>query len=597
MSQVSTSGGPATKSTAAPELLGLPAGIGRSLVEASAVISCPLLGTDKFLKFCRERGVALDRRRLLRLERLGAFAPVFRVGTPPKDVPPFDIPVQPGNDWFETGWAWDTTGVPALHPVPDDTDRSCEGYYSIFQIEFLHLVLTQVTLSVEMDGFLDRTDTEQIDWAKNGANWLRHAKDRVESLRVHEFRRVVALLCQYISNRYYPLTQGDKRTIQLGHGHSFDRWVAIRGFDWDWHQEARDWDPQQVASLFDLTPKKLDHAYHCLALAQAHCDPLERWYQLVQFVSVRERRRLKGDALRAATLRAGADMLRLLYEDLYGEELPNPNEVTGTIITHVPELSVREDPRRHLEFVVNRYGLNPQPKLSLFVEGQSEEVAISRIFALHYGAHPGTFGIEIVVLGGVDVATGSKRKDRFRAILRLMDYLHHHQTVTFLLLDDENHARQLKAQARKAKSIHSQSRYITRPEYIRIWKPSFEFANFTCTEIAKAMGELAQGHGHFSVSDIAECKREKNPGRKLEDLYHQRTSAHLAKPLLAERLAEKMFSDQARRAVASRPIIKTLDRVVRLAVRNPLPVMLESWEKNQASKYLGKKRRVPKRPS
>ncbi len=44
------------------------------------------------------------------------------------------------------------------------------------------------------------------------------------------------------------------------------------------------------------------------------------------------------------------------------------------------------------------------------------------------------------------------------------------------------------------------------------------------------------------------------------------------------------------RRIESRPIIKVLERVARLAARNPLPTMYETWEKNQASKYLGKKR-------
>ena len=98
--------------------------------------------------------------------------------------------------------------------------------------------------------------------------------------------------------------------------------------------------------------------------------------------------------------------------------LPHPNEVTVTVRNPVPELEVRRDVRRHLEFVANRLGVNPQPRLSLIVEGQSEEAAIVRIFEDYFGSHPGILGIEIVVLGVVDAATGGK-KDRFRAIMRL----------------------------------------------------------------------------------------------------------------------------------------------------------------------------------
>ncbi len=135
----------------------------------------------------------------------------------------------------------------------------------------------------------------------------------------------------------------------------------------------------------------------------------------------------------------------------------------------------------------------------MIVEGPSEEKALETIFEEYLGAHPGKYGIEIIVLGGVDVGPGWK-EDRFRAIIRLLDYLHHHQTFTFLILDNERYARKLKAEAQKAKSIHSR-RYVTRPEYIKIWKRSFEFDNFSCTEIASVLTEMIGGQPRFASTD------------------------------------------------------------------------------------------------
>lgn len=451
--------------------------------------------------------------------------------TPKKDTPPLHIPVRKGNNWFTKQWAWDTTGIPLTHKVPDAKDRTQEGYYSVFQIDCLHVILQAMTLQVQLDSYLENYEQKDIDWQK-----------------------------------------------------------SVNGFDWDWRKEVKVWNPQTTERVFELTREKLHHAYDGLAVAQAHCDPLERWYQLTQFVAVGERKKLKSDALRAETLRAGAHMLRLLYKDLYGEDLPHPNEVTGEIITDIPELSIRRDPRRYLEFVANRFGVNPQPKLSLIVEGQSEEIAVQNIFEKYFGAHPGTYGIEIIVLGSVDVATGSKKEDRFRAILRLVDYLHHHQTITFLILDNENYAGRLKQEAQKAKSIHNNQRYVTRPEYIRIWKDAFEFDNFSCSEIAAAMNDLALGYASFTSAEVIACKKDPNPGSCLQRLYQQKAQYGLQKIKLSEILIEHMMSPDSRRRIENRPIIKVLERVARLAARNPLPTMHEIWEKNQASKYLGKKR-------
>ena len=286
-------------------------------------------------------------------------------------------------------------------------------------------------------------------------------------------------------------------------------------------------------------------------------------------------------------------MLRQLHNDLYGQDLPHPNEVSGTVVNHVPELEVRRDARRHLEFVANRFGVNPQPRLSLIVEGQSEETAIKQILEDHFGSHPGVLGIEIIVLGGVDIATGGKREDRFRAIMRLIDYLHHHQTFAFLILDNEGHAHRLKNAAKKMTSIHIDRRYVTRPEYIRIWKRSFEFDNFSCTEIAAALGEVAEGRVRFTVKQVRAAREEKQPGAALAALYRRETDYDLPKIALSESLVRRMLCPAARRNIENRPIVGVLDRIVVLAARNHLPTTQRTRDANQESRFLGLKRRPP----
>jgi hypothetical protein len=479
------------------------------------------MGKASFVKFCSDRGLSIDVERLFRLERLGLFAPVFRVREPDVEVPAFSIPLRDANNWFEQIWAWDTTAIGSPRPVPEAADGTHESYYSAFQIDHLDVVLSSMTLQLQIDGFMSWTQSEPIKWNREGEKWLDYAEKTAESLRPHEFRRSRALLCQLISERYYPHTQGDLRTIRISGRHYSDRWISVYDRDRDWEKFAQSWDPHIVEKLFELRPQKLRHAFEGLAVSQAYCDPLQEWHQLVQFVSITQREKLKGDALKAETLRAGAHMLRLLYKDLYNQELPHPNEVSGTIITHIPELEVRRDVRRYLEFVVNRFGINPRPTLALIVEGQTEELAVTKIFEQYFGAHPGTYGIEFIVLSGVDNATGTK-EDRFRAIMRLIDYLHYQQTLAFMILDNEGHAKRLKQASKDAKSIHHRRRYVTRPEYIRVWPDSFEFTNFSCGEIADAMTAVAASGVNFSAKEVRDCKKQPDPGAQLKKLYMQK---------------------------------------------------------------------------
>ena len=220
----------------------------------------------------------------------------------------------------------------ATYITPNYNDRNQEGYYSIFQIHNLDLVLGEMTRKIELDAFLDSNADKRTAWQIKGDRLMHDAEERLEHRTVDEYCRSVPLLCQYISNRYYPQTQSDLRTIRTEMGWYQDQWICGYGPDLDWREEARKWGPQVTARLFNLTPEKLRHAYNGLSSTQADCDPLENWYKLTQFISIDKRKRLKGDALRAETLRAGALMLGLLHKDLYDEDLPLPNEVYGTII-------------------------------------------------------------------------------------------------------------------------------------------------------------------------------------------------------------------------------------------------------------------------
>ncbi|WP_319466464.1 hypothetical protein [uncultured Pseudodesulfovibrio sp.] len=567
--------------------LSIPQGIAQSLLSHGGTIVFRLLTADEFVTYCKKRDFNIDRKRLITLEKLGLFAPFFRVNNA-NLTHPIPIPLPDDNAYFENGALIDTMSNRGEYPVPSLKDDHSQAYYSIFQLDELNITLTSMNLTVQLDSYLEPLQHNGDMPKINTESWIDYATQVADSMRTSQHREGIGLLCQYISDRYGPHSKSNQRTMSVPEGPVLNtsNFVSTVELDWNWYELAKSWDPHKAEALFSLTPEKLKHAYETLSSSQAHCDPLDNWYQLTQFVSYNERQKLKGLALRAESLRSGCIMLQKLYADLYGEDLPHPNEIHRTVINHFPELHIRNDTRKYLEFVVNRYALNPQPKVTLFVEGQSEEKAIEIIFESYFGAHPGKYGIEIVCLKGVDNATGSK-EDRFRAILRLVDYLHMHQTFTFLILDNENYAAKLKQNARRAKSIHGDRRHVTRAEYIKVWRDSFELDNFSATEIAKAMNSLAN-QDLFKTKAIIECKILENPTNALSKLYKSTTGYGLNKIKLTEELVELMLSKNSRRNPENRPITKVLRRVIKLAVRNPFPSRHKTWEKNQLSKFLGK---------
>lgn len=281
-------------------------------------------------------------------------------------------------------------------------------------------------------------------------------------------------------------------------------------------------------------------------------------------------------------------MLQMLFKDLFEEELAHPNEVARTVIAHIPEVEVRSDTRRYLEFVVNGYNLNPSPKVVLIVEGRSEELFVNRLCEEHFGFPIGRVAIEVVNIRGVGNATGN-RKDGSQAIVRLVDYLHHHQTLVFLVLDNENDAFLLRRAWRDAISLFGVRKRVTRPEYMRVWKRSFEFDNFSDTEIGTALTQVGPARVKFSAGEVASCRKSARPGAALETLFRSRVGNKLPKQKLVLSLIEIALQTKSRKKIENRPITILMKRIVESATRNPFPVTHEVWRSNQRSKRIARK--------
>ena len=547
-----------------------------------------LLKLKNFADHCQKQGISVNKKRLLNLERLGAFKPIVRFVNDGSISAGMRFPNSDVGEWFDQGIAIDCLAPGTEYNMPAE-DVETEAFYSPFQIFDLICALTGLTINVQLDEYLEQ-QTPPVDWQARAGHWVQFAEQCLAGCRNSSFRAAVSVLCQYISNRYYPHTQGNRRTISVPRDClAVGGWINIIGVGWQWEEEAANFDPKQVETEFQLTERKLEHAYNAIATAANSKDPIEKWANLVEFISIKQKNALKGDALLAFNLRCAANMIRRLHKDLYGVDLPPSHEVNTEVISHSPELEQRDDCRRHLEFVVNQYDLNPQPKLVLLVEGESEVALIDTIFQPLFGHHPGTAGIEIINLRGVDNATGNKKYDRFTAIVRLIDYLHHHQSMTYLLLDDENYARKLQEAAEHKPSLLSSNRLAMAPDHVRLWGVCLEFDNFSNTEIAKALTKIGNG-AKFSPAEIALAREDSNPGKSLSDIYAAKTSRSLNKPDLARVLGQILIDPKTRKKPAKRPIVEVLRTARKLAVRNPFPTTHEIWVRNQNSSVLGGQR-------
>jgi hypothetical protein len=55
------------------------------IIENELVICCQFLSTDRFISYCKKRGIQTSREQLERFEKLGIFYPIVRVRYPTKN--------------------------------------------------------------------------------------------------------------------------------------------------------------------------------------------------------------------------------------------------------------------------------------------------------------------------------------------------------------------------------------------------------------------------------------------------------------------------------------------------------------------------------
>lgn len=590
-----------------------PANLLDLLIDNDAFRVCRLMPEREFIRYCRERNIKVDARRLRQFERIGVFRPLLRVfrpeitykieadehgwryagelqqgdewaGTTRVEIAEFNPSTHSAQTWREEGLIWVPGQSDWEHETTIDTlPKQHEAYYSRFQILSLDRVANMLTMSVQLEWATSPDGTPNTKWSPrlrhNAGTWGHRA---AAALRAPRDEDVMAVLLQLIANRFFYKTQSDGRQMTIGQFH-----------DWEWGAYARVWSPDPFRQAVELDENESRNFYEWLDIRWTHVDPMSRWYNLARFVRIDKRKLLKNDALHGLALREMAQMLRLFHREAFGDDLRPLGEVGVHIIKRVPDIDPETDPMRALELSANDFGVNGKPQLVLFVEGETEQTMLPVIFERLWGAPASRFGIEISNLGGVDNAAGGKEAP-FSAIWRLVDYLHHHQTLAFVLLDNEGYAsRNVRDGLRKANSVHSPDRKATRRDHIKIWRTSFELENFSDTEIARALNQVA-GEDTFTRADVAACRaavlegpRKGQKLRTIDRLFEERSDVPLNKPRLGLILVDIMMDPTNRRSPGNRPITKFLVRVGRKASRNFQPVTHEDWEINQRSGYLG----------
>ena len=576
----------------------------------------PFVSSTNFISYCKKRGMKISKEDLEKYEELGLFYPLARVERPKIKIKIeysengkeyFELGilqegeewggdikekysmfsfVDDAKDWFKEDLLWDPTSrnFEKWNNFVDKNGyaKKIESYYSIFQCYNLFILEQQTKMSLNCLDWISYDDI-QIDKIikriTSDSNIIISKQKELFSRNV-----IIPLVCQVLSNRYFPLTQTDGRRITVtSHGFHSD--------EWDWFEYCKKWEPEKILFDLEMKPEYIKSLQSQLLRKARYIDPIEKWYELVNFISVDKKEKLKDNALLAQIFYSTEKMLRFFYKDITGEDLPSPDETNGEWKERVYGKGVVENELQYLEFISNIYHVNPKPNLILIVEGHGEEKQIPRLASEFFGINFSTMGIEMINLQSVSHFEGKKSVDKYGALEKLIDNHHNRQTFVFCILDNESRVPNIKEKLLTRHSLYYPSRKITKDEYIHVWDKNIEFDNFTCEEIAQSMTDLAKGKYTFSSNEIEECKKSfKTKSNCLESLSEEKLNYHISKIDILGKLFDTVINSNTEyEKQPEKPIISVLEKIFDLARNNSYcqPTSLDNWKKNQESGVFG----------
>lgn len=525
----------------------------RAAHESNAFHQFHLMDPSKLSREARERGIKCHAtgsafsKTLERLDREGAFRPVL-----------FEVLDEAGNDAIvfrdETEYAaWNE------YAVDDGMTTKPRPFYSPWQLIYLNDAIEMEKAEVNAEWLIDDERRSSIHdsyrpfygerlkvWRQLDSNW-----------------REILLVLIRLSSRYGPPVKGSlmKSTVSLMPHPETGEFVDPREFE-------EPFDARRILSELKLSEQKIKDMHERLALHGLFQDPLERWFMLFRMAPARERAKLRGAARRAHDAYDGAEMLRHFNYDLTGELLLNPDEITDTsdkswkreLFGDWPTLSFT---RADLAAELRRHDLHPH-QVHIVVEGDTEEIVVSRILHAATGRPLNEFGVSMHRLHGVDSA--QLQREMLRALKEFPRYV-------VLIADREGTIGQEVAKLQADKVLSEESTLL--------WERSFEEANFRDHELISMIAELGTECGATLRLDAPTLRRlyEEHRERAPKPLglasFALRKAAspaygsvRVSKPELAERMAEWILDDIRERGAEvvgeERPLLPMLFAIVRV---------------------------------
>jgi hypothetical protein len=359
--------------------------------------------------------------------------------------------------------------------------------------------------------------------------------------------------------------------------------------DWEqydrWREELR---PRSLIRWLGVRSEWLrEHGARLLGAANS-IDPMGDWHRLVREADPRSWDSLKGDARSALDHRLAAEILLSHYDGLVDAGgAPAIPERSGRERT---QFDTRLKPRGYVERVLTDFGLSPQPRLVLVVEGATELLLFPRLM-VHFGIRVDREFIAIEDREGVakDLAPllsyaiapltevdGSGRYLRpLRPLTRLLVVSDAEGPMATAADRERRRETWIERVMRTFPSEHATpavEESVGQLIFIDTWRrrgSSFEFAHFTDRELGCALANVDVRKRQPSLTErIAHLRDLRRQHSSINSAIAWGSKLDLAEALWPT-LLEKVQRAESRGTVQKIPIVRVLDRALKLANEFP----------------------------
>lgn len=377
-----------------------------------------------------------------------------------------------------------------------------------------------------------------------------------------------------------------------------------------WHKAKRNFKLEIVLNKVNLKIEDVanwykifsDEARKILSIRQ------DDWVWLWKNIAWSKKDELNGSIRRGVEYLQWAVMLKRIIEEHLQKEIVDIDEISNIAADDILKFDIVEmnqyrkryadskknyyhDRYKRLFYLANDFGLDYQPRVMVFVEGETEEKVFPEIFELYRRKKPEDLGVEFVNIQGISRffgqeisiknSSGKYQRGFISNFNHLVSYnLRKWQTIPFFIGDSEGDIFSLLS--KEVSISFNQNQYLFPKDWQYIWgiandgKPfqgkDFEMANFSDDEIADVLTVVLNKP---IMTSTVQAKRNNGNGIKQID-----ENVELHKIEIAEKLHQNLF-EKYDESVFERPVFKVIDKIENLAVLNHPPVDTEIELKNK----------------